>query len=141
MTTSGETISRYSFHEVQNAESIVKIIIAVNYFYKTLHRRCLTGFWICFEFWICQHSENTGVLNMPGLFVYRAILNMLLILSMWGFWIYHSFKYVRVTQVCEYVWIISGYVWLCLNVPKSVWMAFVLHLLIIVIPYIKELLT
>ena len=27
----------------------------------------------------------------------------------------------------EYAWIIPGYVWLCLNVSKFVWMAFVLH--------------
>ena len=65
---------------------------------------------------------------------------MLLVLNMLGFWIYHSFKYVRVTQTSEYAWIIPGYVWLCLNVGKSVWMAFVLHLLI-VIPYLKEPLT
>ena len=38
----------------------------------------------------------------------------------------------------EYAWIIPGYAWLCLNVPKSVWTAFILHLPIL-IPYLKEL--
>ena len=37
----------------------------------------------------------------------------------------------------EYARIIPGYVWLCLNVPKFIRMAFALHLLI-VIPYVKE---
>ena len=56
------------------------------------------------------------------------------------FWIYHSFQYVRVAQGSKYVWITPGYVWLCLNVPKFVWMAFALHSSI-VIPYLKETLT
>ena len=37
----------------------------------------------------------------------------------------------------EYASITPGYTWLYLNVHKYVWMAFVLHLLI-VIPYLKE---
>ena len=56
---------------------------------------------------------------------------------MLGFWIYHGSKYVSVTHGFEYAWVIPGYAWLCLNVPKPVWMAFVLHLSI-VIPYLKE---
>ena len=36
-----------------------------------------------------------------------------------------------------YAWIIPGYVWFCLKVHKSVWIAFILHLPI-VIPYLKE---
>ena len=67
----------------------------------------ILGFSICFRFWVCQGSGYTTV------------------------------EYVRVTQGSEYAWIIPGYVWLCLNLPKSVWMAFVLHLLI-VIPYLRE---
>ena len=39
----------------------------------------------------------------------------------------------------KYVWIIPEYAWLFLNVAKSIWMAFVLHLAS-VIPYLKELL-
>ena len=44
----------------------------------------------------------------------------------------------RVLNMLEYAWIIPGYDWLYLNVPKSVWIAFVLHLLI-VINYLNEL--
>ena len=58
------------------------------------------------------------------------------VFSIPGFWIYQTsehvfrFEYGRFIQGIEYAW-------LCLNVPKSVWMAFVLHLPI-VIPYLKE---
>ena len=51
--------------------------------------------------------------------------------------VYTSFKYVRVTQGSKYAWIFPGYVWLRLNVSKFVWIAFALHLSI-VIPYLKE---
>ena len=51
ITTSGETTSRYLFHEVDNAASYaITIICENNYsrysncFRKTLHRRYLTGF-------------------------------------------------------------------------------------------------
>ena len=37
----------------------------------------------------------------------------------------------------EYAWIIPEYVGLCLNVFKFVWMAIILHS-VIVIPYLKE---
>ena len=84
-----------------------------------LHCRCVTGFWICLRFWICQHSEYSRVLNMPG------------------FWIYHSFKYVKLTQGSKYAWINPGYIWLYLNVPKFVWTAFVLHSSIAIL-YIKK---
>ena len=62
---------------------------------------------------------------------------MFLISNMLGFWIYHGSKYDMVAQSFEYAWIIPGYTWLCLNVPKSVSMTFVLHLLIL-ITYLKE---
>ena len=42
-----------------------------------------------------------------------------------------------ILNILEYATIIPGYTWLCLNVPKSVWMDFLLHLSI-VIPYLKE---
>ena len=61
---------------------------------------------------------------------YSGILNMFLVLNMSGFWIYHGSEYGRFTQGFEYAWF-------SLNVPKSVWMTFVLHLLI-AIPYLKE---
>ena len=65
---------------------------------------------------------------------------MLLVLNLLVFWIYHSFKYVRVRHGSEYAWICLNnfwICWLCLNVPKFVWMAFALHSPI-VIPYLKE---
>ena len=84
------------------------------------HRRCLNKPW---------------VLNIPEFSIHRGyeytrVLNMFLVLNMSGFWIYHDSEYARFTQGFEYAW-------LCLNVPKSVWMAFVLHLPI-VIPYLKD---
>ena len=71
-------------------------------------------FWIYggSEHTICQGSGYTTVLNMPGLH--------------------------RVLKTLEYARIIPGYAWSCLNVPKSVWMAFLLHLLV-VMPCLKEL--
>ena len=62
---------------------------------------------------------------------------MFVILNMLKFWIHHGSKYARVTQGFEYAWIIPGYAWLGLNMSKSVWMVFLLHLPI-VIPYLKE---
>ena len=63
------------------------------------------------EFWICQGSGYTTVLNMPGL---HRVLNM-----------------------PEYTWIIPGNAWFYLNLPKSIGMAVVLHLPI-VISYLNE---
>ena len=68
-----------------------------------------------------QGSEDTGVLNMPELH--------------------------KVWNMPEYVWIIPEYAWFCLNmskyagicvnIPKSAWLALVLHVLI-VIPCLLE---
>ena len=55
---------------------------------------------------------------------------MCLVLNMSGFSIYRGSEYFRFTQGFEYGW-------LCLNVPKSVWMVFVLHLPIVT-HYLKE---
>ena len=108
--------------------------IAVNYFRKTPHRRFLTGFWICIGFLICHRSEYTVVPNIPGFWI-----------CIW-FWICQGSGYTkvlnmpglhRVFNIPEYDRIIPGYDWLCLNVPKFVWMTFVLHLPI-VISYLKE---
>ena len=52
---------------------IAKVIIAVTYFRKTLHRRCLTGFLIY------QGSEYASG------FEYARILNMSQVLNMPGF--------------------------------------------------------
>ena len=46
-------------------------------------------------------------------------------------------KYIRVTQGSKYTWKIPEYVWLCLNVPKFVWMGFALHSNIVT-SYLKE---
>ena len=90
------------------------------------------------------------ILNMPAFSIYRwpgfwihqdckyaRVLNMLLVLIISGFCIYHGSKYFRVPNMPEYVWMIPGYAWLCLNVPKSLWIPFALPLTI-VIPYPKE---
>ena len=61
--------------------------------------------------------------------MFDRVLNMLLLLNMSRFWIYHGSKYTMDTQG-------YGYAGLCPNASKSVWMAFVLHLPII--PYLKE---
>ena len=89
-----------------------------------------------------SNFENGSVLNIRGFRTYHSseyarVLNMLLVLKMSEFWICHGSKYSRVMQGFEYAWIITGYAWLCLNLPKSIWIAFVLHLPI-VIPYLKE---
>ena len=72
---------------------------------------------------------------------------MPLFLSIQGFWVNESSEYARVTKGSEYAWKVPEYFWLCLNItkyagvyvnmPKSVWMAFVLHLPI-VIPRLLE---
>ena len=114
----------------------MKIIIAVNYFSKHFIADVWQGSEYALDF------EYSSVLNIPGFWIhqgckYARLLNMLLILIILGFCIYHSSKYVRVLNMTECVWIIPGYAWLWLNVPKSVWMVFVLHLPV-VIPYLKE---
>ena len=73
----------------------MKIITAVNYFRKMLHRRCLTVL------------NMSRILNMPEFSIYRGseysrVLNMLLVLNMSGFSLYHGSKYPRVTQASEY---------------------------------------
>ena len=99
-------------------------LILRNYFPLTVFtKRFIVDVWISPGFWICQSFQYNGVLNIPGFWLF-------LVLNMSGFWIYHGSEYVRFTQGFEYTW-------LCLSVPKSVWMAFVLHLPI-VIPYLKD---
>ena len=80
------------------------------------HRRCLSKPW---------------VLNMPEFSIdrgskYTRVLNMFLVLNIPGFWIYHSSEYARFTQGFECTWF-------CLTVPKSIWMAFVLRLPIVIL--------
>ena len=103
ITTCGVIISRYLFHEVE------KII---NYFRKTLYCEGLTGFWICLGFWKCQRSEFTKVMNITRFWI-----------CFW-LWTCQSSGYTtalnmpglhRVLNIPEYVWIIPGYAWMCLN--------------------------
>ena len=51
--------------------------------------------------------------------------------NLWKWLLCWGSEYARVTQGSEYAWTITGYAWLCLNMPISVWMAFVLHLPIV----------
>ena len=78
------------------------------------------SFYMCGTvFWTCQRSEYSKF-RIYQVCEYAGVLNMLLVLNMLGFWIYHSFKYVMVLQGSKFVWV-----------------AFVLHSPI-VIPYLKE---
>ena len=63
----------------------------------------ITGFWICFRFWIWQ-----------GYTEFRICLN--------SSWVCQN--------VADYVWIclnIPEYAGICVNMPKSAWMTFVLY--------------
>ena len=74
------------------------------------------------EFWTAQDSEYVSgsecarVLDIPGFWI-----------CLW-FWIYHGSENARITQGSQYALIIPEYAGICGNMPKSVWMAFVLHL-------------
>ena len=63
---------------------------------------------------------------------YTRVLHMFLVLNIPGFWMYHNSRYARVTQGSEYARIIPEYGWLCLIMPKSIWMVFVLYLPIVI---------
>ena len=132
---------------------LAKIIIVVNYFHKALHHKCLAVFWICLGFWIYQRSEYTRV---RGFWVYQDCEYAGFWTCFW-FWICEDSGYTKVLNMhgtintnsninsfmkyaklhrvlimAEYAWIILGYAWLCLNVPKYVWMALVIHLAIVI---------
>ena len=91
-------------------------------------------------FWLKKGSEYTRVVNMP------------LVLKMPGFWIYQGSEYATGSEVAKVLnkqgfWICQGYTgfWICLNMsacmclhmaeyaeicmnmPKSAWMAFALY--------------
>ena len=49
------------------------------------------------------------------------------------FWIYKGSVYHRITQVSKYAWVIPEYAMpeyagICVNVPKSIWTTFILHI-------------
>ena len=96
-----------------------KIIIVVDYFRKTFHRRCLTGLWICLRFWICQRSESTGVLNIPGLWIcqgseYSSGTEYVRTLDI-------SWFYARVTHGSKFAWICLNNSWICLIMSEFAW--------------------
>ena len=79
-------------------------------------------FWICLWFWMCHSFGYARVLLCHWLLMCQ------------------SCECARVTQGSDYAWIIHKNAWLCLiylnmpeyvviclNLPKSVWMVFVLH--------------
>ena len=95
-----------------------KIYYSRYHFRKTLHRRCLVGFWID------QGSECTKVLNMRG------------------FWIYHGSEYAsgfeydrslniprlrRGLNMPECARIVPEYVWLCMNRYECGWICGNIH--------------
>ena len=67
------------------------------------------------------------VLNVPQFWIYPRVLNMPLDLNMPGFSIYQSSEYSKVMQGSEYAWLIPEHTGICVNMPKSAWMALVLH--------------
>ena len=115
------------------------MITTINYFCRTLHRRCLTGFWICPRFSVCRgskyasRSEYARVLNIPRFWI-----------CFW-FSVCQDSEYVRFTWSSKCAWIIPEYAWLYLNLPeykcvnmtKSAWRAFVL-LVSFLIPCLLE---
>ena len=87
-------------------ERFRKIIVAFNYFRKTLHLKSLRGFWICrffnmSGFWIFQDCQYARVLNFQGCtgFTYFSkcdkVLNMREDAIMEGFWVFQKSEYAR----------------------------------------------
>ena len=122
-----------------------------------------SGFWTCLWFWICQ-----GFLNIPEFWIclrfwiykasgYTRNLNIPWVLNIPGFgaclwfWICKGSGYTgvlnmlvldKVLDMPEYVWRISEFIWLCLNMSEYAWicwnmreytylMTFVLHFLFV----------
>ena len=135
---------------------ICKNNYSCNYFCKMLYHRYLTAFWIWLRFSTCQGSQHTWVLNIPGFaicpwFSICQSSECTRIPNMPEFWIYQCSEYAPGSQYCrvlnmpdsQYAWIIPeymsdyawigpnipGYVGICVNMPKSAWMAFTFSLL------------
>ena len=79
-----------------------RINTSLTFFAKTLHSRCLTGFWIY------QSSKYATVLSISRLRICFL------------FCMYQSSKYVRVTEASEdaYALRIFKYVWICQNMRE-----------------------
>ena len=139
-------------HCIKNSHGIY-FIKYINYFHKMLlgseYTRVLnmSGFWIFQGHKYASGSEYARALNKPGFWIsqgpeYTKVLNTRLVISLpefWirvWFWICQGSEYARVTQGSEYAWIcltmsgwicldMSEYAGICVNMPKSAWIAFV----------------
>ena len=99
----------------------------------------MPGFW-----------TNQGVLNKPGFWIYQGseyasgyefarVLNTRLVLNLPGFWICQGYTGFWICLIMS-GWIcldMSEYAGICVNMPKSAWIAFVLYIPI-VIPCLLE---
>ena len=101
----------YLFQNVENVKNWYAIMVIICENSYSLHRRCLSGFWIGFGFWICQASEYTRALNVPlvlntsGFWIYQCS-EYTRVLNMPGSCIYQDSEYARITQHSNYAWII-----------------------------------
>ena len=100
-------------------------------------------------FWIYQGHEYASVLNKAGVWIsqgseYNMVLKTRLVLNLPGFWIRVWFWICL--NMPDYVWLnvpgyMSEYVGICLNMPKSALMAFVLYFPIVILCLLEGLLT
>ena len=73
-----------------------KIIVALNYFCNTLYLKSLGEYWICIEFSVCQRSEYSRIVNMPGFWVSKVTQGLRIFENLAGFWICVGCNYGRV---------------------------------------------
>ena len=112
----------------------------------------MSGFWIYQGDEYASGSEYARVLNKPGFWKshfseYTKVLNTCLVMNLpwfWirvWFWIFQSSEYVRVTQGFAWIclimsgWIcldMSEYAGICVNMPKSAWITFLLYFPIVI---------
>ena len=97
----------------------------------------IPGFWIYQGHEYASGSEYTRVLNKPGFWISQVSEYTKVLICVW-FWICQGSEYVRVTQGSEYAWIclimsgwicvdMSEYAGICVNMPKSARIVFVLY--------------
>ena len=105
----------------------------------------ISGSWIRLWFWIWQGFEQTRVLNKPGFWIYQGseyapgyqfgrVLNTRPVLNLPGFWIRQGYGGFWICLIMS-VWIcldMSEYAGICVNMPKSAWIAFVLYIPIVI---------
>ena len=79
----------------------------------------ILGFWLAQDSEYVSVSECARVLDIPGFWI-----------CLW-YWIYQDSEYYTGFRIClNNSWICADmphYVWIFLNMTKSVWMAFILH--------------